>query len=75
MGKYIIATSAAMEGITYDKSLDVLIGDNIDDFSILLNNLLLKNIAEMESTNNRKYVIDNYSWSKNANKLVDLLLE
>jgi hypothetical protein len=41
----------------------------------LLNNLLLKNIAEMESTNNRKYVIDNYSWSKNANKLVDLLLE
>ncbi len=75
MGKYVIATSAAMEGITYDKSLDVFIGDNIDDFSILLNNLLLKNIAEMESTNNRKYVIDNYSWSKNANKLVDLLLE
>ena len=64
-----------MEGISYDQSLDVFIGDNIDEVAKLLNKLLQKKSAEMISNVNRKFVIDNYSWNKNANKLVDLLEE
>ncbi|MCX7104217.1 MAG: TIGR03087 family PEP-CTERM/XrtA system glycosyltransferase [Methylococcales bacterium] len=75
MGKYVVTTSAAMEGISYDKSLDVFIGDNIDEVAKLLNKLLQKKSAEMISNVNRKFVIDNYSWNKNANKLIELLEE
>ena len=75
MGKYVVTTSAAMEGISYDKSLDVLIGDNIDEVAKLLNKLLQKKTDELVSNVNRNFVIDRYSWNKNANKLVDLLEE
>jgi glycosyltransferase involved in cell wall biosynthesis len=75
MGKYVVTTSAAMEGISYNKSLDVFIGDNIDELAKLLNKLLQKKSADMISNVNRKFVIDSYSWNKNANKLVDLLEE
>ena len=75
MGKYVVATSAAMEGISYDKSLDVFIGDNIHEVAKLLNKLLQKKTDELVSNVNRNFVIDRYSWNKNANKLVDLLEE
>jgi sugar transferase (PEP-CTERM/EpsH1 system associated) len=75
MGKYVVTTSAAMDGISYDKSLDVFIGDNIDELAKLINKLLQKKSAEMISNVNRNFVIDRYSWNKNANKLVDLLEE
>ena len=75
MGKYVVTTSAAMEGISYDKSLDVFIGDNIHEVAKLLNKLLQKKTDELVSNVNRNFVIDNYSWNKNANKLVDFLEE
>lgn len=71
MGKYVIATSAAMEGISYNEPLDVFVGDEVDVVIKQLEELLRKNSVTMVSNNNREFVIAMYSWEKNVNKLVN----
>lgn len=73
MGKYVIATSAAMEGIPYDETLYVSVGDEVDVFIKYLEEFLDKNSLKMISNNNRDFVTAMFSWEQNANRLLNLM--
>ena len=75
MGKYVIATSAAMEGIPYNKTLDVSVGDKVDVVIKQLQELLQKDAEELVSSNNRDFVTAMFSWEKNGNQLLNLMEE
>ncbi len=75
MGKHVLATSAAMEGIPYNETLDVFVGDEVDVVIKQLEELLQKNATTMVSDNNRKFVTALFSWEKNVNQLVNLMQE
>ena len=73
MGKYVIATSAAMEGIPYNETLDVSVGDEVDVVIKQLEELLQKNSSVMVSNNNRDFVTAMFSWEQNVNRLLSLM--
>lgn len=74
MGKYVIATSAAMEGIPFNDNLDVSVGDEVDDVIKQLEQVL-KSSSAIQSKNNREFVKAMFSWEKNVNQLVNLIQE
>ena len=73
MGKYVIATSAAMEGIPYNETLDVSVGDEVDIVIKQLEELLQKNSQAMISNHNRDFVTAMFSWEQNGNRLLNLI--
>ena len=73
MGKYVIATSAAMEGIPYDVALDVAVCDETDTMIRRIDELLQNTPAAITSSNNREFVKAKFSWEKNFHKLSTLL--
>ena len=75
MGKCVIATSAAMEGIPYDETLDVSVGDEVDVVIKQLEELLQKNSTAIVSHNNRDFVTARFSWEQNVNGLLSLMQE
>jgi len=75
MGKYVVATSAAMEGIPYNETLDVSVGDEADVVIKQLEELLQKNSTSMVSNSNRRFVTAMFSWEKNVNRLLSLMQE
>ena len=75
MGKYVIATSAAMEGIPYNESLDVSVGDEVDVVIKQLEELLQKNSVAIVSSNNRDFVTAMFSWEQNVKRLISLMQE
>ena len=75
MGKCVIATSAAMEGIPYDETLDVSVGDEVDVVIKQLEELLQKNSTALVSHNNRDFVRAWFSWEQNVNGLLSLMQE
>ena len=75
MGKYVIATSAAMEGILYSETLDVSVGDEVHVIIKQLEELLQKNSSVTISNNNRDFVTARFSWEQNANQLISLIQE
>jgi sugar transferase (PEP-CTERM/EpsH1 system associated) len=72
MEKYVIATSAAFEGISYDEKLAVSI---VDDENIMANKIseLLQNNSLVVSNTNRDFVKEKFSWQQNVNQLSALL--
>jgi hypothetical protein len=75
MGKYVIATSAAMEGIPYNETLDVSVGDEVDVIINQIEELLQKNSMTIVSNNNRDFVTTMFSWEQNVNGLLSLIQE
>ena len=75
MGKHVIATSAAMEGIPYNESLDVSIGDQADVVIKQLKELLQKDTEALVSNNNRDFATTMFSWEQNGNQLLNLMQE
>ncbi len=75
MGKHVIATSAAMEGISYNEILDVSVGDRAEIVIEQLEELLPKNSMPMISNRNRNFVKSIFSWEQNANRLLELIKE
>jgi glycosyltransferase involved in cell wall biosynthesis len=75
MGKYVIATSAAMEGIPYNETLDILVGDEVDIVMKQLQELLEQDTEALVSSKNRDFVTAMFSWEKNGNQLIKLLQE
>ena len=73
MGKYVLVTSAAMEGIPYNETLDVAVGDDADVVINQLEVLLQKNSAAIMSNNNRNFVTAMFSWEQNVNRLISLM--
>ncbi len=75
MGKYVIATSAAMEGIFGNETLDVCVGDEVNILVKHLQGLSQKSVVTMKSTKNREFVTASFSWEKNVHKLTELMQE
>jgi len=75
MGKYVVVTSAAMEGIPYRETLDLSVCDEVDAVIKQTEELLPRNSTEMVSKNNRDFVTAMFSWGHNANRLFSLLEE
>ena len=73
MGKYVIATSAAMEGIPYDETLDVSVGDTIEIMASQIGVQLEKQSPLIASNRNRDFVKATFSWEQNLNRLLTLL--
>ncbi|MDD5579529.1 MAG: TIGR03087 family PEP-CTERM/XrtA system glycosyltransferase [Methylobacter sp.] len=75
MAKYVVATSAAMEGISYNEMLNVSVGDDVDVLVQQLDKLLQDNPAGIVSNNNRDFVKAMFSWEQNVNQLSALFQE
>lgn len=75
MAKYIVATSAAMEGIPYNETLDASVGNEVDVIVQQLDELLQNNSAGIISNNNRDFVKAMFSWEQNVNQLSALFQE
>lgn len=73
MGKHVVATSAAMEGIPYDQSLQVSVSDQADIMVKQINELLKNNPTKIASISNRDFVKEKFSWEQNVNLLSALL--
>ncbi|MEI6333031.1 MAG: TIGR03087 family PEP-CTERM/XrtA system glycosyltransferase [Methylococcaceae bacterium] len=73
MGKYVIASPAAMEGIPYNEFLDVSVSDEVDVVVKQVEALLQNNATVNISNNNRAFVTALFSWEKNVKELVNLL--
>lgn len=69
MGKPILATSAAMEGIRISSILQITVTDSAKDMAENGLELLNGNRLQRVYEKNREWVIDHYSWGKNMEKL------
>ncbi|NOT16328.1 MAG: TIGR03087 family PEP-CTERM/XrtA system glycosyltransferase [Methylotenera sp.] len=71
MGKPVIATSAAMEGIAYTEKQAVFVADDPK----IMAHLLTDSLSHYPSTahNNRQFVTEWFSWEQNCNHLIKLI--
>lgn len=70
MEKYVVATTAAMEGIVNQQDLAVTIADNINHMSAEIIKQLQKSIPAHQ---NRDFVLAQFSWDHSAKQLISLL--
>jgi sugar transferase (PEP-CTERM/EpsH1 system associated) len=72
MGKTVVATSAAFEGIPYIENLAVSVIDDETEMAHKISELLQINLIEFSKTN-RDFVKEKFSWEQNVNQLSALL--
>ncbi|MEQ1529441.1 MAG: TIGR03087 family PEP-CTERM/XrtA system glycosyltransferase [Methylococcales bacterium] len=72
LGKYVLATSAAMEGIAYDQTLQISVADQADSFADAANQLLAEP-GSLDSLQNREFVKTHFSWQQSIDSLLALL--
>jgi sugar transferase (PEP-CTERM/EpsH1 system associated) len=73
MGKIVLATSAAMEGIPDYQDQDVVMTDNAVEFAAKALTLLESPQEPKYSANNRLFVESGFSWNTSGIKLINLL--
>ncbi|WP_020160630.1 TIGR03087 family PEP-CTERM/XrtA system glycosyltransferase [Methylobacter marinus] len=73
MGKYVIASAAAMEGIPYDRTLDVLVSDEAEKIAECTDAVLQGETATFGSRTNREFIKARFSWEQNLKQLTTLL--
>ncbi len=71
MAKPIVATTAAMEGISGNDSIQVALGDAPANFAGLVTKYLLSSTNSV--MDNRHYVLADFSWQQNGQRLNDFL--
>lgn len=72
MGKHVLATSAAMEGIPYDDTLAVSVTDEAEVMVMRVNGFLRNNFVPTSKIN-RDFVKLKFSWEQNLNRISALL--
>jgi sugar transferase (PEP-CTERM/EpsH1 system associated) len=72
MGKQVLATSAAMEGILDHQGLGVAVADEAQALASLLDGLLAKPEC-LDSAQNREFVQNRFGWQQSLNNLLTLL--
>ena len=70
MEKYVVATAAAMEGITYQQELSISVVDTIDLIASEIIEQLQKKVSAHQ---NRVFVKTMFSWEYNIKQLLSLL--
>jgi sugar transferase (PEP-CTERM/EpsH1 system associated) len=73
MGKYVVASTAAIEGIPVDDKLALSIDDAAESMASQINLLLNAKPAAMTENANRDYVKTAYSWQHNVERLAERL--
>ncbi len=73
MGKSIIATSAAIEGIPVNDQLDLSIADDPQQFAEAAVNLLELNSITFASKENRRFILERFSWQSSFERLISLI--
>jgi sugar transferase (PEP-CTERM/EpsH1 system associated) len=73
MGNYIVATTAALEGIAYDASLAVAVSDDADGMAQQLTDRLQNPTGDTLCRANRDFVKTQFSWAQNVHRLAALL--
>ncbi len=73
MGKPVLASPAAMEGIDADGPLDIQIADRADDWLAAALPMLERGGAPFYSADNRNFVEQRYSWNQSLGRLGTLL--
>jgi sugar transferase (PEP-CTERM/EpsH1 system associated) len=73
MGKAVVATTAAMEGIPYNATLAVSVADEAEIMAAQLNNLLQNSGSVLAENNNRAFVKAQFSWVQNVKQLSALV--
>jgi glycosyltransferase involved in cell wall biosynthesis len=73
MGKYVIASAAAMEGIPYDRTLDVLVSEEAETIAECTAAVLQGESAMFGSRTNREFIKAKFSWEQNLKQLTTLL--
>lgn len=69
MGRPVLATKAAMEGIRTSSDLDVSVTDDAQTMAEKALVILNGNGLNRSSDKNRRWVMDHYSWENNTEKL------
>jgi sugar transferase (PEP-CTERM/EpsH1 system associated) len=73
MGKPVLATSAAMEGIEAPEHLDMIVADSAADWVESAIRLFDRGQAASRSARNRAFVESRYGWQQSLGSLVDML--
>jgi sugar transferase (PEP-CTERM/EpsH1 system associated) len=73
MGKYVIATSAAMEGIPYNETLAISVSDTAAAMIEQVDEQLKTTAAPDSPNGNRDFVMATFSWEQNLGRLLALL--
>ena len=69
MGKPVVASSFAMEGIKLDKLLDLKVADSVDEWAHCIFDVLSSSVSPFYSHLNRSFMMDRYSWERNLSLL------
>ena len=73
MGKVIVATPAAIEGIPVNDQLDLSIIDEPEQFAGEICNLLKSSRLPLASEQNRNFVLERFSWQSSTKQLISLI--
>jgi hypothetical protein len=73
MGKAVLASPAAMEGIEAGPSLDVRVAERAADWCESALEMLRGGGPPFESDRNRDFVAERYSWRNSLGRLATLL--
>lgn len=72
-GKSVVATSMAIEGIPVNDSLDVAVTDDEKLYAEAVCKVLDRDDERKQSENNRKFVLDHFSWQSSTERLIELI--
>jgi polysaccharide biosynthesis protein PslH len=73
MGKPVVLTSGALEGIDADPGVDVVLADAVEDFASACCRLALSNDGEAIGAAARKRIVRDYDWSARLSQFDDVL--
>ena len=73
MGKAVVGTQAAMEGIEACPGITDRTFDSSDDFADRVVQLLQHNDGDAPGADGRRFVVENYDWERNLSRMEQLL--
>jgi glycosyltransferase involved in cell wall biosynthesis len=73
LGRPVVLTSGALEGIEAEPGADVLLADTVDDFAAACSRLALSNDGAAIGAAARARIVRDYDWSARLRRFDDLL--
>jgi glycosyltransferase involved in cell wall biosynthesis len=69
MGKSIVSTGAAIEGIEIQKPLDLLVAETPGEWADTVSKALCADSLPFKSERNREFVVQRYGWANSLRRL------